>query len=120
MQVLDYFLKDENKAAWGQVCATASQSSPGAYEKLKAYTLEAARLQSIPLTSRVCQADGCQMRDDSGSNVTVKKGETIFINNVSYADESPLEAAITNSFSPFVTDLFPDCSEPRSLHLPNP
>ncbi len=83
MQILDWFLREENAKFWAEVRALAVDNKPASYETLKKYALEAGRFQVAYPTSWVVHGESVQVKDDAGKDVTVKKGEIIMTNNVS-------------------------------------
>ncbi|KAL9120964.1 MAG: hypothetical protein Q9187_002483, partial [Circinaria calcarea] len=81
-QTLEWFLKSENASHWTKVRELAADKEPASYEKLKQYVLEASRFQSTFPNTRLCQSDSCQIKDNEGHDVTVKKGEIIVTNHM--------------------------------------
>ena len=85
MQVLDWFLRGENAQHWAAVKDLAAKDTPEAFEKMKKYVLEAARLTSFLTLVRICvpaKGEVAQVTNDQGSKVDVKKGEVIICNAV--------------------------------------
>lgn len=85
MQILDWFLKDENTQHWAAVKDLATKDTPEAFEKIKKYILEAGRLTSFLALVRICmpaKGQGAQIKNDQGQNVTIKAGEVVLSNVV--------------------------------------
>ena len=86
MQILDWFLRDENAEHWAAVKDLATQNTPDAFEKLKKYCLEANRLSAFLALVRICipdKAQSAQVLSDDGSTLDVKPGEAVICNAVS-------------------------------------
>ena len=85
MQILDWFLRDENAQHWAAVKDLAAKDTPEAFEKMKKYVLEAGRLTSFLALVRICvpaKGEVAQVTNDQGSKVDVKKGEAVICNAV--------------------------------------
>ena len=85
MQILDWFLRDENAQHWAAVKDLAAKDTPEAFEKMKKYVLEASRLTSFLALVRICvpaKGEVAQVLDDQGSKVDIKKGEVVVCNAV--------------------------------------
>ena len=85
MQILDWFLRDENAQHWAAVKDLAAKDTPEAFEKIKKYVLEAGRLTFSLGIVRICvpaKGEVAQVMNDQGSKVDVKKGEVVICNAV--------------------------------------
>ena len=85
MQILDWFLRDENAQHWAAVKDLATKDTPEAFEKIKKYVLEASRLTSFLALVRICvpaKGEVAQVTNDQGSKVDIKKGEAVICNAV--------------------------------------
>ncbi|KAL8711250.1 MAG: hypothetical protein Q9220_004395 [cf. Caloplaca sp. 1 TL-2023] len=83
VQILDWFLRDENAQHWAAVRDLASKDTPEAFEQLKKYILEAGRLTSFLALVRICvpaQGQAAQIKNDQGQTVTIKLGEVVLSN----------------------------------------
>ena len=86
MQILDWFLKDENAQHWAAVKDLAAKNTPEAFETLKKYVLEAGRFSSFLALIRICvpeQGGAAQIKTDQGPANTLKIGEVVLCNIVS-------------------------------------
>lgn len=102
VQIMEWFLQPDNAAIWTKVRALAAENTPASYETLKKYVLEAARFQTMMHTTRICQGESCQIKDDEGDTFTVKKDEKILANNV----RNPIPTT-PSSLNPAPTNLQP-------------
>ena len=85
MQILDWFLRDENAQHWAVVKELAKENSSDAFERLKKFVLEASRLTSFLALVRICipaKGQAAQIKNDQGQTVTVKIGEVVLSNVV--------------------------------------
>ncbi|KAL8768874.1 MAG: hypothetical protein Q9194_005595 [Teloschistes cf. exilis] len=83
VQVLDWFLRDENAAHWKAVKDLSSKDTKEAFETIKKYVLEASRLTSFLALVRICvpsQGEAAQIKNDQGETVTLKMGEVVVCN----------------------------------------
>lgn len=86
VQVLDWFLRDENAAHWNAVKDLAGKDTKEAFDSIKKYVLEASRLTSFLALVRICipaQGEAAQIKNDQGQTVTLKPGEVVICNAVS-------------------------------------
>ncbi|KAI4129585.1 MAG: hypothetical protein LQ338_002159 [Usnochroma carphineum] len=91
VQILDWFLRDENAQHWAAVKDLAAKETPAAFETLKKYVLEAGRLTSFLGLVRICvpaQGQAAQVKNDQGQEITVKMGEVV-LSNVTAAFQDP-------------------------------
>ena len=92
MQIMERFLLPENIATWTKVQALAAENTSQFYETLQRYVLEAGRFESMLHTTRICQGESRQIKDDEGDTFIANKDELILVNNVSIsksADRPP-------------------------------
>ncbi|KAL8793884.1 MAG: hypothetical protein Q9195_003503 [Heterodermia aff. obscurata] len=83
VQILDWFLKDENAQHWAAVKDLAAKNTPEAFETLKKYVLEAGRFSSFLALIRICvpaQGGAAQVKTDEGQTTTLKIGEVVLCN----------------------------------------
>ncbi|KAL8861303.1 MAG: hypothetical protein Q9178_002175 [Gyalolechia marmorata] len=83
VQVLDWFLREENAEHWVAVKNLATKDTKEAFETIKKYVLEASRLTSFLALVRICvpaQGQAAQIKNDQGQTVTVKRGEVVVSN----------------------------------------
>ncbi|KAL8627546.1 hypothetical protein Q9189_006747 [Teloschistes chrysophthalmus] len=83
VQVLDWFLREENAEHWKAVKDLSSKDSKEAFETIKKYVLEASRLTSFLALVRICipsQGQAAQIKNDQGEMVTLKMGEAVVCN----------------------------------------
>ena len=86
MQILDWFLKEENAQHWAAVKDLAAKDTPDAFETLKKYVLEAGRFSSFLALIRICvpeKGGEAQIKTDQGQTTTLKMGEVVLCNVVS-------------------------------------
>ncbi|KAL8910281.1 MAG: hypothetical protein Q9171_004404 [Xanthocarpia ochracea] len=91
VQVLDWFLREENAEHWAAVKNLATKDTKEAFETIKKYVLEASRLTSFLALVRICvpaQGQAAQIKNDQGQTVTVKRGEVV-VSNVTAAFHDP-------------------------------
>ncbi|KAL8897030.1 MAG: hypothetical protein Q9207_007419, partial [Kuettlingeria erythrocarpa] len=91
VQILDWFLREENAQHWAAVKDLATKNTPDAFETLKKYVLEAGRLTSFLALVRICvpaQGQAAQVKNDQGQTITVKMGEVV-LSNVTAAFRDP-------------------------------
>lgn len=87
VQILDWFLHEENSQHWAAVQKLATKDTPAAFETLKKYVLEACRFSSGLALVRICipkQGETASVRNDQGENIMTKKGEVVLCNVVSH------------------------------------
>lgn len=100
MQVLDWFLREENAEHWKAVKDLSSKDSKEAFETIKKYVLEASRLTSFLALVRICipsQGQAAQIKNDQGEMVTLKMGEAVVCNAVSVIPMSQRSRSITDT-----------------------
>lgn len=119
VQILDWFLKDENAQHWAAVKDLAHKDTPEAFETLKKYVLEAGRFSSFLALIRICvpaQGGAAQIKTDQGQATTLKAGEVVLCNVVS------LMASYLVNLTVNLICLTPhvDCRFPRSIGLSRP
>ena len=82
--MLDLFLSDKYKSHWSDIQKLAMDDSAEAFEKLQKYALEGYRLATPAFgLLRVVDADSATI-EDGGRNITVKKGDQIYVDFVSH------------------------------------
>lgn len=85
-QIIDFYLKSENKSHWDQIIVHAKSGTPGDDSKLAKYILEAARLTTTTALVRHAKpADGHPIElvvDTEGTKVTLNPGDRVIINGV--------------------------------------
>lgn len=90
-QVLDFYLRPENKTYWDQIVALSATGRPAAGKEadeatLTRYILEGARLTSTATSVRtVSPADGKPITlvvDQAGTTVTLNKGDRVISSTV--------------------------------------
>ena len=99
---MEWFLSPENAATWNKVRALAAENTSTSHETLKKYVLEAGRLQSMLHTTRVCQDESCQIKDDEGDMSTVNKDEIILVNNARIRNPTGSHMHLLASISPWI------------------
>jgi hypothetical protein len=79
-QVLDFYLEPANAAHWAAIQELTAKGTPEADELLSKYVLEGMRLSNALGIFR--EVDGSTTIEQNGHNISVKKGDRLFISFV--------------------------------------